>query len=193
MTRIIAGTAGGRRLAVPPGERTRPTSDRVREGMFSTLRSLRGRFDGARVLDLYAGSGAVALEALSRGAAHARLVESDARAAKVAKANAHDLGFDGDAAVTVAKVERLVSDGPAPGEEPYDIVFCDPPYALADDDVIELLAALADGGWLATGAYVIVERDSRAPAPKWPEGAEALASRRYGETMLHYGRWQDLW
>ncbi|MFV2120379.1 RsmD family RNA methyltransferase, partial [Streptomyces sp. Act-28] len=91
MTRVIAGAAGGRRLAVPPGNGTRPTSDRAREGLFSTWQSFLGTLDGIRVADLYAGSGAVGLEALSRGAAHALLVEADARAARTVRENVRAL------------------------------------------------------------------------------------------------------
>ena len=113
MTRVIAGTAGGRRLAVPPGNGTRPTSDRAREGLFSSWQSLLGTFDGVRVADLYAGSGAVGLEALSRGAAHALLVESDARAARTIRDNVRALGLPG-AEVRAGKAEQIVA-GPAPG------------------------------------------------------------------------------
>src|SRR4051812_3010580 len=122
MTRVIAGTAGGRRLAVPPGTGTRPTSDRAREALFSTWQSLRGTLDGARVADLYAGSGAVGLEALSRGAAHVTLVEADARAAAVIRANIAALGLPG-AELRTARAERTVAEG-APAQ-PYDVVFLD--------------------------------------------------------------------
>ncbi|MFG3440146.1 RsmD family RNA methyltransferase [Nonomuraea sp. NPDC047897] len=110
MTRIIAGVAGGRRLVVPPGRGTRPTSDRAREGIFLTLDSLYG-LAGARVVDLYAGSGAVGLEALSRGAAHALLVESDPKAVSTIKANVRSLGLGG-AQVVADRVERLLARGP---------------------------------------------------------------------------------
>src|SRR5437660_4402960 len=112
MTRVIAGAAGGRRLAVPPGQGTRPTSDRAREGLFSTWRSLRGPLDGARVLDLYGGSGAVGLEALSRGAGHVLLVEADARAARVIRENVRAIGLPG-AEVRAAKAEKLITAPPA--------------------------------------------------------------------------------
>lgn len=113
MTRVIAGEAGGRRLAVPPGTTTRPTSDRAREGLFSSLLSELGALDGKRVLDLYAGSGAIGLEALSRGAESVLLVESDPRAAAVIKANVAAVGLPG-ATVTVDRVERLLARPPAP-------------------------------------------------------------------------------
>ena len=135
MTRVIAGQAGGRRLAVPPGTTTRPTSDRAREGLFASLLSELGGFDGARVLDLYAGSGAIGLEALSRGAERVLLVESDARAAAVIKANVAAVGLPG-ATVAIDRVERLLARPPAPEARThgrFDLVFADPPYALTDD------------------------------------------------------------
>jgi 16S rRNA (guanine966-N2)-methyltransferase len=111
MTRVIAGSAGGRRLSVPAGRDTRPTSDRAREGLFGTIEALHGPLVGANVLDLYAGSGAVGLEALSRGAARALLVEADQRAVKVIRANIAALGLPG-ATVAADRVERVLSSGP---------------------------------------------------------------------------------
>ncbi|TDC50066.1 16S rRNA (guanine(966)-N(2))-methyltransferase RsmD [Actinomadura sp. KC345] len=184
MTRVIAGSAGGRRLAVPAGRDTRPTSDRAREGLFSTVLALLGPLDGLRVADLYAGSGAVGLEALSRGAAHALLVESHPRALKVIRRNAEALGLPG--AVTRAdRVERLVR---TPPDEPYDLVFADPPYTVADASVTALLEDLRDHGWTAPDALVVVERAARGPALRWPDGFEAERDRRYGEAMFWYGR-----
>lgn len=185
MTRIVAGTAKGRRLAVPPGRSTRPTSDRAREGLFSALSSLVGPFAGLRFLDLYAGSGAVALEALSRGAAHALLVESDRRAAAVISDNVRTLGLSG-AQVRTGAVETVVAG--VPGGDPYDVAFLDPPYAVTDEDVRSVLTALVDGGWLAPDSVVVVERPSRAGAFGWPAGLVADRERRYGEGTLWYGR-----
>jgi 16S rRNA (guanine966-N2)-methyltransferase len=182
VTRIVAGSAGGRRLAVPPGERTRPTSDRAREALFATLSGLVD-LDGARVLDLYAGSGAVGLEAVSRGAAHALLVDADARAAAVARDNARTLGLQDRVTVRRDRVERVLAGDP----EPHDLVFADPPYALGDDELGAVLLRLA-GGWLAPGAVLAVERSSRGSGPRWPERVEALKRRRYGEGTLWYGR-----
>jgi 16S rRNA (guanine966-N2)-methyltransferase len=182
VTRIVAGTVGGRRLAVPPGEKTRPTSDRAREAMFGTLAALLD-LTGARVLDLFAGSGAVGLEAVSRGAAAALLVESDARAAATARDNARALGMDGQVTVRRERVERVLAGPP----EPYDLVFADPPYALADPELAALLHRLTEG-WLAPGAVLAVERSSRGADLGWPEGVEALKERRYGEGTLWYGR-----
>jgi 16S rRNA (guanine966-N2)-methyltransferase len=182
MTRVIAGVAGGRRLAVPPGKGTRPTSDRAREGLFATVGSLLGT--PGRALDLYAGSGAVGLEALSRGASHALLVEADARAVRTIKANVAALGLPG-AEVRADRVERVVAQ---PCAEPYDFVFADPPYALGDDAVTSVLAALRDNGWLAPGALVAVERESRGKDLVWPDGFEEDRVRRYGEASVWYGR-----
>ncbi|MEU1499531.1 16S rRNA (guanine(966)-N(2))-methyltransferase RsmD [Streptomyces sp. NPDC005732] len=186
MTRVIAGRAGGRRLAVPPGTGTRPTSDRAREGLFSTWQSLLGGpLEGERVLDLYAGSGAVGLEALSRGAGHALLVEADARAARVIRENVKSLGLPG-AEVRSGKAEQIVQ-APAPAE-PYDLVFLDPPYAVSDDDLREILLTLRTQGWLAGEALVTVERSTRGGEFGWPDGFDALRARRYGEGTFWYGR-----
>ncbi|MCX5210640.1 16S rRNA (guanine(966)-N(2))-methyltransferase RsmD [Kitasatospora sp. NBC_00240] len=185
MTRVIAGTAGGRRLAVPPGRSTRPTSDKAREAMFSTLEALRGTLHGARMLDLFGGSGAVGLEALSRGAEHVLLVEADAQAAKVIRENVRIVNLPG-AEVRADRAERVLA-GRAP-ESGYDLVFLDPPYAVTDDEVREMLITMSAGGWLAEDALVTVERSTRGGGFGWPEGFEVLRSRRYGEGTLWYGR-----
>ncbi|MCF3121436.1 16S rRNA (guanine(966)-N(2))-methyltransferase RsmD [Streptomyces arenae] len=185
MTRVIAGTAGGRRLAVPPGNGTRPTSDRAREGLFSTWQALQGTLDGARVLDLYAGSGAVGLEALSRGAGHTLLVEADARAARTIRENVKAVGLPG-AEVRAGKAAQIVQAGSPPA--PYDLVFLDPPYAVGDDDLREILLTLRSESWLTDDALVTVERSTRGGEFGWPEGFEPLRSRRYGEGTFWYGR-----
>ncbi|WP_405776744.1 16S rRNA (guanine(966)-N(2))-methyltransferase RsmD [Streptomyces sp. NBC_00859] len=185
MTRVIAGTAGGRRLAVPPGNGTRPTSDRAREGLFSTWEALLGTLGGTRIADLYAGSGAVGLEALSRGAAHTLLVEADPRAVATVRDNVRTLGLPG-AEVRTGKAEQIVA-GPAPAA-PYDVVFLDPPYAVTDDDLREILLTLRAQGWLTGDALVTVERSTRGGEFKWPKGFEPLRARRYGEATLWYGR-----
>ena len=186
--RIIAGAAGGRRLAVPPGHRTRPTADRTREALFSSLASLWGPLEGARVLDLYAGSGALGLEALSRGAAHALLVENDARALRTLRANVRELGLGGQ--VAAESVERLVAAPPRPPYEgpPYDVVVADPPYATEPERVERVLLDLLRHGWLAEDAVLAVERPARGPAVVWPSGLVAERERRYGEATLWYGR-----
>ncbi|MFI5619306.1 16S rRNA (guanine(966)-N(2))-methyltransferase RsmD [Streptomyces sp. NPDC051567] len=184
MTRVIAGSAGGRRLAVPPGTGTRPTSDRMREGLFSTWESLHG-LAGARVLDLYAGSGAVGLEALSRGAAHALLVETDTKAAQAVRENIKNLALPG-AEFRSGRAEQIVAV-PAHGD-PYDIVFLDPPYAVGHEDLREILLTLRSNGWLTGDALVTVERSTRSGAFPWPGEFEPLRSRKYGEGTLWYGR-----
>lgn len=183
MVRIVAGVAGGRRLAVPP-HGTRPTSDRVREAVFSALQARRD-LDGARVLDLYAGSGALGLEALSRGAAHVRFVESDRRAAAVLRSNVEALGLGGSAVqVTTADVPVVLRGDPG---QPYDVVLADPPYALDDGVLGSVLSALAGGGWLAPAALIVVERSAKALTPSWPDGVFELTHRRYGDTAVYYG------
>lgn len=179
MTRIVAGTAGGRRLRVPP-EGTRPTSDRVREALFSVV-GARMDFDGMRVLDLYAGSGALGLEALSRGAAHALLVESDRKAAMVIRGNIGDLGLPG-ADLRQGAVASVLASAPAGG--PYDLVFSDPPYAMEVTEVIANLEALSANGWLEDDALVIVERGHRSPELAWPAGYYPLKPRTYGDTRI---------
>jgi 16S rRNA (guanine966-N2)-methyltransferase len=183
VTRVIAGEAGGRRLVVPAGRDTRPTSDRAREGLFGTIVSLAGALTGKRVLDLYAGSGAVGLEALSRGAEHVLLVESGRPAAAVIKANVEAIGLPGAVLVT-DRVERVLAGCP---DGRYDVVFADPPYAVPDAEVTVLLTNLADGGWLAPGALVVVERSTRSGPVSWPAGYQSARSRRYGEATFWYG------
>ena len=183
MTRIIGGAAGGRRIATPRGASTRPTSDRVREALFSAVESWCGSLRGLRFLDLYAGSGAVGLEAWSRGAGVVTLVEQDRRTAALISANARALGF-ARANVVAASVAGTLRRSPA---APYDVVFLDPPYPLADSAVADDLAALARQAWLVPGALVVVERSSRSPEPVWPDGFSATREKRYGETVLWYG------
>jgi len=185
MTRIVAGVAGGRRLSVPAGRGTRPTADRAREGLFATVLAIRGSLDGARVLDLYAGSGAVGLEALSRGASDVLLVESDARAARVIQANIEAVRLPGARLVT-GRAERVLNLGPG-DHPPRDLVFADPPYATSGDEVQRVLTALRDRGWLAPGALVIVERATRSGPVTWPAGYLPDRSRGYGEATLWYG------
>jgi 16S rRNA (guanine966-N2)-methyltransferase len=183
VTRVIAGAAGGRRLRVPPGNGTRPTSDRAREGLFASLLSELGGLDGLHVLDLYAGSGAVGLEALSRGAASVLLVESDPRVTSVVKANISAVALPG-ASVLTDRVERVL--GRAPDGPRYDLVFADPPYAVTPAAVTDVLGQL-HGGWLADDALVVVERATRSGSLDWPPGYAEGKSRRYGEATFWYG------
>lgn len=183
MTRIIAGTVGGRTLRTPPGSGTRPTSDRVREALFSAL-DARDAVRGARVLDLYAGSGALGLEAASRGAASVVLVESDRRAAEVIWGNVRDLGLDAvQVRVTRSSVEVALARD-AEESECADLVFIDPPYDVDEDALGAVLDRLA-AAWLAPGGLVLVERSKRSPEPAWPVGIERVGKpRKYGDTTI---------
>ena len=183
MTRIIGGSAGGRRIQAPRGERTRPTSDRVREALFSAVESWCGSLHGLRFLDLYAGSGAVGLEAWSRGAGVVTLVEQDRRTAALIGDNARAIGFARPDVVTAA-VDVTLRRPPA---APYDVAFLDPPYPLGDAAVGADLEALATLDWLVPGALVVVERSARSAEPVWPDGFTDVRSKKYGETMLWYG------
>ena len=183
MTRIIGGAAGGRRLQTSRGQTTRPTSDRVREALFSSIESWCGSLTGLRFLDLYAGSGAVGLEAWSRGAGVVTLVESDRRAASLIRSNARAVGFPA-ADVVSAPVSSVLRRSP---RAPYDVAFLDPPYPLSAAEVDHDLDALAGHGWLVPGAMVVVERSARTVAPDFPEGFTDVRERRYGETTLWYG------
>jgi 16S rRNA (guanine966-N2)-methyltransferase len=184
--RIVAGEARGRRLAAPPGSSTRPTSDRAREGLFGTVASeLGGSVAGTRWLDLFAGSGAIGLEALSRGAAAVLFVESDARAASVIRENITRVGLPGGQ-VAVGPVQRVLGRGP--GGPAYDVVFADPPYAVGGESVALVLDALNDQGWLCRDALIVIERASRSGDLSWPEGYYGDKARRYGEATFWYGR-----
>ena len=183
MTRIIGGSAGGRRIQTPRGVHTRPTSDRVREALFSAIESWCGSLHGLRFLDLYAGSGAVGLEAWSRGAGVVTLVEQDRRTASLIGDNARSLGF-AKANIVAAPVNGTLQRPPA---APYDVAFLDPPYPHDDDAVTKDLHSLADNGWLVPGAMVVVERSARSPEPVWPPGFTDTREKRYGETVLWYG------
>jgi 16S rRNA (guanine966-N2)-methyltransferase len=185
MTRIIGGSAGGRRVRTPGGDATRPTSDRVREALFSALEAALGSLAGRSFLDLYAGSGAVGLEAASRGAGPVVAVESDRRTARLVQANARDLGLDLD--VRAQPVARVLS-GPPPASaaEGFAVVFADPPYPLPNDDLVAVLDALIRNGWVRNGGTVVVERSARTVEPAWPTGLVRTREREYGETVLWY-------
>ncbi|WIM88244.1 16S rRNA (guanine(966)-N(2))-methyltransferase RsmD [Candidatus Mycobacterium wuenschmannii] len=178
MTRIVGGVAGGRRITVPP-QGTRPTTDRVRESLFNIL-AARLDFTGLSVLDLYAGSGALGLEALSRGAASAAFVESDRRAATVLDRNIATLGLPG-ATVRRAQVAAMLA---AHAAEPFDLVLADPPYEVDASEVEAILTALATNGWVSGGTVVVVERAAAGPALTWPGGWDPWEPRVYGDTRL---------
>ncbi|HET9186467.1 MAG TPA: 16S rRNA (guanine(966)-N(2))-methyltransferase RsmD [Acidothermaceae bacterium] len=184
MTRVVAGRFRGRRLAVPPSG-TRPTSDMAREAVFSTLTSLLGELTGKRFLDLYAGSGAVGIEAWSRGAA-VTLIESAPKAVAAIRANIAQLGEPADDVHVVhGKAETMAADL---ASSTFDVVFADPPYDLPSGRLGEVIAALRPA--LAAGGVVVVERSAR-DEWAWPEGVEAIRERRYGDAAVWYGRVTD--
>ncbi|MGV1089400.1 MAG: 16S rRNA (guanine(966)-N(2))-methyltransferase RsmD [Mycobacterium sp.] len=177
MTRIVAGVAGGRRLVVPP-RGTRPTTDRVREALFNVL-AARVDFDGLRVLDLYAGSGALGLEALSRGAAAVTFVESDRRAADVITRNITTIGLPG-ATVRRGSVATVL----AGAGTPMDLVLADPPYDVPAGEVEAVLSLLQRHGWVTAGSVVVVERGASSPALAWSGEWTLWPERRYGDTRI---------
>jgi 16S rRNA (guanine966-N2)-methyltransferase len=183
VTRIIGGHAGGRRLQTQRGSHTRPTSDRVREALFSTIESWCGSLTGLRFLDLYAGSGAVGIEAWSRGAGVVTLVEQDRRASALIRDNARSVGFRA-AHVVTASVAATLRRTPS---APYDLAFLDPPYPHGTEGVEADLQALCDQGWLVPGALVAVERSTRSVAPAFPACFSEVRDKHYGETTLWYG------
>ncbi|MGE2718829.1 16S rRNA (guanine(966)-N(2))-methyltransferase RsmD [Mycolicibacterium celeriflavum] len=182
MTRIIAGALGGRRISVPQqrsGSGTRPTTDRVREALFNVL-AARVDLAGAAVLDLYAGSGALGLEALSRGAAEALFVESDRRAATVIADNIAALGVTGATVRRGNVAAVLAADTP----RAVDLVLADPPYDVTVGEVESVLRLLAEHGWARPGTVVVVERAAGGASLSWPPGWQAWPSRTYGDTRL---------
>jgi 16S rRNA (guanine966-N2)-methyltransferase len=188
MSRIIAGTRKGQRLVMPAHSRTRPTTDRVREAAFNLIADWAGTagepaaaaLAGLAFLDLYAGSGAVGLEAASRGAAPVWAVESDRGTADVARRNAAATGLP--LIVHARTVAALLA---TPPPLPFDVVWADPPYDLAADDVDGVLARLLEGGWVAPRGLLVLERSARGAAPSWPVGVQDSWRRVYGETSLH--------
>jgi len=176
--RVVAGEAGGRRLVAPPG--VRPTAERVREAMFSALG---GHVVDAATLDLYAGSGALAIEALSRGAARALLVEQDRAALEAIRANLAGTGLTDRARVHAGAVAALLAGPPSP-EAPFDLVLVDPPYDAAPSELPAVLDGLRRPGWLAADARVLLETPTRGAAPEAGAGFEVRASRRYGDTLV---------
>ena len=184
--RIIAGLAKGRSIDAVASS-TRPTSDRAREALFSTLTSEFGEFDGLHVLDLYAGTGAIALEALSRGAALVHAVEKDDSAAKAITSNWENLksaSCPGIFHLYSMNVHRFLEDKAA---QPYHFIYIDPPYDVEDVDVIETLIQLRDGGFIDQQALIAIERNSRVKEISWPEGLEEVRQKKYGQATIFYG------
>ena len=184
MTRIISGLAGGRRISTPPGSRTRPTSDRVREALFSRLEHL-DVVHQAKVLDLYAGSGALGLEAASRGASSVVLVESEWAAVAVLRKNIKQLGLSG-VSVRADTVERALLAGPQSEEARCDLVLADPPYDVTEEALGGVLELLVTHEWLSEDAFVVIERSARSPEPRWPQGLDGAGERRYGDTKMWF-------
>jgi 16S rRNA (guanine966-N2)-methyltransferase len=189
-SRIIAGSRRGRRITMPPGDRTRPTTDRVREALFSAVAAWAGTaaqpaeesLAGLAFCDLYAGSGAVGLEAASRGASPVLLVERDPRTAQLMQSNAGALGLSVDIATT--SVAQLLRRPPA---QAFDVVFADPPYELETTILSDQLEQLVANFWVAAGSLIVVERSRRSPDLVWPAAAAKRWSRAYGETILSFG------
>ena len=183
MPRIIAGSAKGRKIGAPEGTATRPTSDRAREALFSALNSQLTSWAGRRFLDLYAGSGAVGLEAASRGASAVVLVESHAPALTALRSNIALLGFT-STSVVASSVERF-AQLPA---EPFDVIFADPPYDTGSSAVQSALENLLANGAAKAGTIVVVERSKRDTTWTWPEPITGLRNKSYGEATFWYGQ-----
>lgn len=179
--RVIAGSAGGLSLVAPKGGAARPTTDRVKESLFAALGP--DRIADASVLDLYAGSGALAIESLSRGAARALLVERDHAGVKAIRRNLATTRLRDRARVQDSTVATFL-DGKPPPERPFDLVFLDPPYAATVSELGRVLAGLDRTGWLAEGTTVVVERSAEATAVPAPESWETTWERAYGDTLV---------
>jgi 16S rRNA (guanine966-N2)-methyltransferase len=174
---VVAGEAKGARLVAPPG--MRPTTGRVREALFSAL----GDVTASVVLELYAGSGALAVEALSRGAARAVLVDADRGAVDACTTNLESTRMTERARVLASTVTTVLARRP-PSEAPFDLVLLDPPYDAPADEVGDVVRALGSPGWLAPGARVVVERPARASSLTLPEGWQVAWERKYGDTLV---------
>ena len=190
MSRIIAGSRGGQRIVMPTGDSARPTTDRVREALFSAIAVWAGTaaapveksLHDLALCDLYSGSGAVGLEAASRGARRVLLVERDTRTAQLSRRNAEALGLAVE--IVVSPVERLLRKPPA---QPFDIVFADPPYELDTPTISAQIERLVTNEWVGEGSLIVVERSRRSPELVWPNMAAKHWTRAYGETILAFG------
>ena len=191
MTRIVAGVAGGRRLRVPPSG-TRPTSERVREALFSMLAHRLGSWPEQVVLDAFAGSGALGLEAASRGASAVLLLDKHPSAVAVLQANADGLGIAG---VTVERADAWrLSTRPRPQKMPgpVTLLFADPPYTEPGEQISTWLIGMAESDWLAPSCVAVVERAARGAEFRWPPGWQTLTDRRYSDTVVHVGRRSEI-
>ncbi len=190
MSRIIAGSRGGQRIVMPTGESARPTTDRVREALFSAIAAWAGTaaapversLHGLALCDLYSGSGAVGLEAASRGASRVLLVERDPRTAHLSRRNAEALRLAVE--IVVLPVEQLLRKPPA---QPFDIVFADPPYELDTPTISAQIERIITNEWVGEGSLIVVERSRRSPKLMWPDVAAKHWTRAYGETILAFG------
>lgn len=187
--RIIAGSAKGRKLVSPEGDTARPTSDRAREALFSSLESEFNNMEGIRFLDLFAGSGAVTAEAISRGASSCTLVDSDRLSMEIARKNVEiarsslqsvksvEVNFIDDDAETFVKRKS----------NPFDVIFIDPPYAYPDLELMEMVTRLLENGYIAPSTLVVIERASRVSVFPWPDSMREVKVRRYGNAAIFYG------
>lgn len=185
MTRVISGIHRGRELKVPKSV-TRPTSSKVREAIFSAVDHALSGLTDLRVLDLYAGSGAYAIEALSRGAVEAVAIEKDARAAQVIKSNAENLKIANLRVITMDAITALHGESKF-GK--FDLVFIDPPYATKDETIYDLLRQLSNG-WLNDGALIVIER-AKGSRVEPPEKIAEFSKKVYGDTSVWYGQYED--
>lgn len=186
--RIIAGVAKGRTLGTVAGA-TRPTSDRAREGLFSSLTSEFGDFLGLNVLDLFGGSGATGLEALSRGASIVHIVERDPQAQKTIEINYELVKKNlpvGKFHLYPISAQRFVSDA---AQEKYHIVYIDPPFDFTDTEVEDVISKLHVGEYLKNDALLAIERTARGSKFSWPEGFSAVRERKYGAATIYYGNY----
>ncbi|MRS12996.1 MAG: 16S rRNA (guanine(966)-N(2))-methyltransferase RsmD [Actinobacteria bacterium] len=186
--RIVAGKWGGRRIVAPAGRETRPTADRTREAMFSSILAMLGSLAEVHVADVYAGSGALGLEALSRGAASCTFVESEDEALRVIRRNAEELGVGpGEARFVRAALghsrPRLL------WVEPVSLLLADPPYRIDAAEFGQVLAGLASGGFLKTGALVVYEHGASTEA-RWPAGFAERSVRRYGDSAVSFATYE---
>jgi 16S rRNA (guanine966-N2)-methyltransferase len=185
MTRVVGGTWGGRRLVTPTGETTRPTAEKVRAALASSLYAT-GGLDGARILDLYAGSGALGIELVSRGASSAVFVEQDRAALTALRANIAALGASTQLTVIPGDVAAFAARSAGVG--PFDVVVADPPYDLSTDALADVLTGLHRAGLLAPHADLVIERGRKSGPPEWPAPLEGVRTKKYGDTLLCYGR-----
>jgi 16S rRNA (guanine966-N2)-methyltransferase len=181
MTRIVAGEAKGRWLEIAKSG-VRPTSERVREAIFSSLGSLIDGWSGQRVLDLYAGSGALGLEAMSRGADNALFVERDRFVATILKRNLKRVGLGGE--VMIADARSLPENRDEPG---YTLVMADPPYSMPEDECRSAIGSWLSRGWLSPEGVVVLEGPAKWSGWQWPAGIEEIQTKRYGDTRIWYG------